>query len=189
MAARSTPRSSTRGSTRSTTRSTARTTTPVPPRTRARSATAKRDAHPTPHVEVLDTAKGSNYAPGRMLIASPRAIDEIVRRVPPGRLLTLPDLRAALAAAHDADYTCPITTGIFLRIAAEAAEEERALGAGDVAPWWRVVRETGQLVDKLPGAGVLQRERLEREGHAMAPGRASVPRVDGLASVRWEPDR
>ena len=155
----------------------------------ARSATAKRDAHPAPHVTTLAVRKGSNYPPGRMLIASPNAIDAIVRRIPHGRVLTLPDLRAALADAHDADYTCPITTGIFLRVAAEAAEEERALGATGAAPWWRVVRETGALIDKLPGAGATQRARLASEGIPCAPGRARIPRIDGLEARRWVPPR
>jgi alkylated DNA nucleotide flippase Atl1 len=138
----------------------------------------RRDAHAAPTVKRLDAPKGRLYPPGAMLIASPLAVDALVRRVPPGRVVTLGALRAALAAAHGADYTCPMTTGIFLRIVAEAAEEERSLGVRRVTPWWRVVRDTGALLDRLPGGPPRQRALLEAEGIVMRVGRTM-----GLAAV------
>ncbi len=166
----------------SATKRTTRAKTPTSP-TRA---IDRRDAHAPPTVKRLDAPKGRLYPPGDMLIASPLAIDALVRRIPHGRVCTLGALRAALAAAHGADYTCPMTTGIFLRIAAEAAEEERAMGVRDVMPWWRVVRDTGALLDKVPGGAARQRVLLEGEGVAMRAGRAAA--VDGIERREWHPD-
>lgn len=127
----------------------------------------------TPHVKVLTTPKGPAYPAGRMLISSPDDIAAVVARVPEGRVLTLGSLRAHLAARHHADYTCQLTTGIFLRDLA---------AVGPVAPWWRVVRDNGALIDKLPG----QAERLAAEGVAVA-GRGKAKRVEGLDARQWDP--
>jgi len=128
----------------------------------------KRDAAPAPRVEVLTEPKGANYPPGRMLISSPREIAAVVAGIARGQVLTLGAVRQQLALAHDADYTCPLTTGIFLRVAAEAAEEE-----GAVLPTWRVVRDDGKLLDKLPGGPSAQAERLRAEGHRVSQRGAS----------------
>lgn len=145
----------------------------------------RRDTYAAPTVEQLDAPKGRLYPPGAMLIASPLAVDALVRRVPRGRVVTLGALRATLAAAHGADYTCPMTTGIFLRIVAEAAEEERTLGARTVTPWWRVVRDTGALLDRLPGGVTRQRALLEAEGVTMRAGRE--PMIAVVSEVAFDP--
>lgn len=46
-----------------------------------------------------------------------------MKRVPPGHVVTINGIREALAGRHGATATCPITTGIFTRIAMEAAVE------------------------------------------------------------------
>jgi hypothetical protein len=102
-----------------------------------------------------------------------------VRRVPAGRVITLSTLRARLARAAKADYTCQLTTGIFWRIAAEAAEEERALGRADVTPWWRVVRDDGALMEKSPGGVTAHARHLRAEGLRIDTTRR-VPRVADL---------
>lgn len=134
-----------------------------------------------PRIVVLTEPKGNAYPPGRMLIASPDTIAAIVQRIPRGQVLRLGDLRAALAAAHDANYTCPMTTGIFLRMLAE--DVDRA-GTGDDMPWWRVVRDNGALLDKLPGGAAGQQQRLERDGIVVPTSKSKrVPAVDELAWV------
>ena len=65
---------------------------------------------------------------GRMVIPAPREVDEVMRRVPRGRLITVNQIRAALARKHRVDTACPITTGIFASIAARAAGEDEAEG-------------------------------------------------------------
>src|SRR5258706_16441178 len=77
------------------------------------------------------------YGPGRMLIPTPMMVDEIIRRVRKGRLITNGIIRAMLAQKMQADITCPLCTGIFIRIAAETAEEDRSSGKARVTPYWR----------------------------------------------------
>ncbi len=151
----------------------------------ARTAVDKRDHADPPRVETLTEAKG-NYPPGKMLISSPIEIDALVRRVPEGRVLTMAALRANLAKAHRADYTCPLTTGIFLRIVAEAAEEERAARGGVVAPYWRVVRDDGALIETLPGGTEAQARRLVAEDVTVL-FLGKVPKVTEVSHFAWIP--
>lgn len=86
-----------------------------------------------------------------MLIATPRMVDEYMRAVPRGERRTVAQMRSELAAAHGADISCPISTSIFARIAAEAALEEVSTRAplSDVTPFWRVIEEDGTVAKKL----------------------------------------
>ncbi|HUI41559.1 MAG TPA: hypothetical protein VL523_06295 [Terriglobia bacterium] len=102
---------------------------------------------------------------GTMLIPRPLDVDALVRAVPRGRLVTVNQIRARLAAEHHADVTCPLTTGIFLRISAEAAEEDRRAGKSRITPYWRVLREGGRLNEKYPVGVVGQAKHLKAEGH------------------------
>ena len=140
----------------------------MPTRTR-KSAVMKRDHAAAPIVKTLTEPMGSNYPPGRMLVASPLAVQEELTSVPSGRVIAAPVLRTRLARRFGADYTCPITTGIFLRVVAEAALEE---ARDREVPVWRVVSENGALLDKLPGGPERQAERLRREGVAVEKRRA-----------------
>lgn len=146
-------------------------------------AIAKRNDTPPPRVEVLTKAKGPNFPAGRMLISSPLEIAAVVERIPKGRVLAMSDLRTSLAKSHKADYTCPLTTGIFLRIVAEAAEAERPLGK-PVTPYWRVVRDDGSLLEKLPGGPTAQADRLTREGVNLLRFR-SKPVVADMEGTAW----
>ena len=104
------------------------------------------------------------FGKGTMLIPRPLDVDALVRKVPRGRLVTVNQIRARLAAEQHADVTCPLTTGIFLRIAAEAAEEDRRAGKSRVTPYWRVLREGGRLNEKYPGGVAGQAAQLRAEG-------------------------
>lgn len=120
---------------------------------------------------------------GKMLIPRPLDLDALVRAIPRGHLATVTQLRERLARDHGADFTCPLTTGIFLRIVAEAAEEQRAEGKPEIAPYWRVVKEDGSLNEKFPGGAEAQAARLREEGHAVLPGRGKKPpRVEDVQS-------
>jgi alkylated DNA nucleotide flippase Atl1 len=107
------------------------------------------------------------FGNGTMLIPTPKLVDELIRRVPKGRLVTVGELRRKLAADFAADVTCPLTTGIFVRIAAEAAEEDRANGRRRITPYWRVVKDDGGLNPKFPGGEQLQARCLRSEGLAI----------------------
>ena len=102
---------------------------------------------------------------GTMLIPRPLDVDAEVRAVRRGRLITTGEIRRRLAKRFGANTACPLCTGIFLRIAAEAAEEDARAGRKQVTPWWRVVGQTGALNPKFPGGAAQQAKRLRAEGH------------------------
>jgi len=104
------------------------------------------------------------FGKGKMLIPTPMLVDKLVRRIPKGKLVTVSELRRKLAADFGADVTCPLTTGIFVRIAAEAAEEDRANGRRRIAPYWRVVKDDGSLNPKFPGGEKQQSQCLRDDG-------------------------
>ena len=147
-----------------------------------KSAVQKRDSAPPPFVQPVVSSKSKAFPPGNMLIASPLELQAVIQRIPAGSVLTLNALRDYLARKWHADYTCPLTTGIFLRVVAEAAEEE-----GNGVPYWRVVRGDGRLTVLLPGGEAGQAERLREEGvRSVAVGKTGR-RVADLAAVTWQP--
>ena len=101
---------------------------------------------------------------GKMLIPTPKLVDELIRKIPKGKLVTVSDLRRKLAAEFAVEVTCPLTTGIFIRIAAEAAEEDRTNGARRITPYWRVIKDDGRLNPKFPGGVAQQNRYLRLEG-------------------------
>jgi len=104
---------------------------------------------------------------GRMLVPTPLLVAGALRRVPRGRLITPAALRTRLARRAGADFTCPMTTGIFLNILAGATEEALADGRRAVAPYWRVVDEQGFLPSKFPPGRARQAAHLRTEGHGI----------------------
>jgi len=121
--------------------------------------------------KVVDNPRGR----GRMLIPRPLDLDALVRQVQRGKLATVDQIRERLARDSGADLTCPLTTGIFLRISAEAAVEDASRGETNITPYWRVIKGDGSLNEKLPGGIEAQAARLREEGHAIEPGKGKKP--------------
>jgi alkylated DNA nucleotide flippase Atl1 len=88
----------------------------------------------------------------------------IMKRVPRGRLITVNEIRNALARKHGATIGCPITTGIFAMIAAHVAREELGEGRARGTPCWRTLKSDGEINPKYPGGIEDQKARLESEG-------------------------
>jgi len=107
----------------------------------------------------------SKDLPETMVIPSALEVDQVMRRVPKGRLVTISEIRASLARKHGTDIACPMTTGIFAWIAAHAAEEARAAGDRNVTPYWRTLKTGGELNPKYPGGIPALRKLLASEGH------------------------
>lgn len=102
--------------------------------------------------------------PGDSVVLAPGTeVDEIMRGVPEGRLITINGICGRLAKRHGTRYCCTLTTGIFIVTAAHAAEERRAAG-GPVTPYWRTVKVGGLLNEKFPGGAGAQKLALEGEG-------------------------
>ena len=116
---------------------------------------------------------------GRMLIPKPLDVDALIRKVKIGKLVTQEQIREKLAKDFKVNVTCPITTGIFVRIAAEAAEENLRNGRKQITPYWRVIKGDGRLNEKFPGGVRVQAGRLKREGHHIQSGKGkNPPRVE-----------
>ena len=106
-----------------------------------------------------------------MFFAPPLAYDALMRRVPWGRLTTVGYMREYLARQNHADFTDPITAGIFVSIAAWASFQRE----GDETPYWRTLKANGELNPKYPGGVQAQKARLEAEGHTiLQKGRTNI---------------
>lgn len=121
--------------------------------------------HPT--VAPVTGKLSKRWGTGTMVIPAPIEVDEIMRSVRKGKLITIDGIRKRLAAKHEADFACPITTGIFAWIAAHAAEEAELEGKRRITPYWRTLKAGGELNPKYPGGLENVRSRLEAEGHAV----------------------
>lgn len=125
-----------------------------------------------PKVQIVtDEATVKKYGGQRMYFAPPMTYDEIMKQVPQGKLLTVGDIRSYLAQQNGADFTDPITAGIFVSIAAWASHQRTE----HKTPYWRTLKAKGELNPKYPGGIDAQREKLEAEGHTvMAKGRKKI---------------
>jgi alkylated DNA nucleotide flippase Atl1 len=133
------------------------------------------------------------WGTGTMVIPAPLEVDAIMRRVPKGKLITISEIRAALAKKHGVEVCCPITTGIFAWIAANAAAEAAADSAAKTNsrakknPYWRTLKTGGELNPKYPGGITQLRKLLAAEGHKVIPKGKRFFVADfeaSLASVR-----
>jgi hypothetical protein len=135
----------------------------------------KMDNPKLPQVVALPPRMNHGVAKGTMLLPSPHEVDACIRTVRKGRLITVSQIRQTLAQQYAADTSCPLVTGIFVRIAAEAAEEDAAEGKIKITPYWRVVKDDGSLNPKFPGGVERQEERLRDEGHRIVAGKGKRP--------------
>ncbi|WP_440635306.1 MULTISPECIES: hypothetical protein [unclassified Candidatus Pelagibacter] len=86
-----------------------------------------------------------------MLVSSPSSIANFIKKIPKGKKKTVVEMRNALAKKAKANKTCPVSTGIFLRIAIEASLEEqskRKLKKPNL-PFWRIIDEKTAVAKKL----------------------------------------
>jgi alkylated DNA nucleotide flippase Atl1 len=120
-----------------------------------------------PKVEKISAKMSKRWGAGTgtVVIPAPKEVDEIMRKVPKGKVITINEIRSALARRHSATIGCPITTGIFAHIAAQAAEEAAQEGRQRITPYWRTLKTGGVLNEKYPGGIARQRKRLQSEGH------------------------
>jgi hypothetical protein len=115
---------------------------------RRKSWTDKFEAPAEPIVKPCPVAIAGMRPGQMMLIPTPKLIDAFIRSLPPGRSVSVKEMREGLARQHGAETTCPINTGFHLRTVAEAAME-RAAGHPPETPFWRVIDETSPVFAKL----------------------------------------
>jgi len=118
-----------------------------------------------PKVIVIDDKMSKKWGTGTCVIPAPIEVDEIMKKVPKGKLITINEIRQILAKKHKATIGCPITTGIFAWISANAADEVAKEGKKRITPYWRTLKTGGIINEKYPGGVKDQRKLLEKEGH------------------------
>ncbi|MDI6847691.1 MAG: MGMT family protein [Candidatus Bathyarchaeia archaeon] len=123
-----------------------------------------KDSKGLPKVERITDKMSKRWGTGTVVIPAPMEVDEIMRRVPEGKLITINEISLALAKRHGATIGCPMTTGIFAWIAANAAEEQRQKGEKEITPYWRTLKTGGVINPKYPGGVEAQKKLLEKEG-------------------------
>ena len=125
-----------------------------------------------PKIQILkDQASIQKSAGEKRYFAPPMAYDALMRQVPQGKLLTVGAMREHLAKKAGADFTDPITAGIFVSIAAWASHQREQ----DKTPYWRTLKANGALNEKYPGGAQAQKEKLEAEGHVvLQKGRKNI---------------
>ena len=117
-----------------------------------------------PKVEIADKKFGDVPVGATMFVGTPEIVDAYIRNLPAGMPASLQQMRKDLAADNNAEYSCPITAGIFLRIVAEAAYEEYLAGKSikNIAPFWRMIDRKAPVVKKLTfGTGFIAAQRAK----------------------------
>lgn len=112
---------------------------------------------------VKDEKTIKKYGGTKMLFAPPIYYDELMKKVPKGKLITVGQMRDYLAKKNNADFTDPMTAGIFVNIVAWASYQRNE----DITPYWRTLKSDGELNMKYPEAIELQKRLLEDEGHTI----------------------
>ena len=120
---------------------------------------------------ITDEKSIEKYGGNRMYFAPPIDYDRVMREVPYGKVTTVGEIRDYFAKLSGADFTEPITAGIFVSIAAWASVQRTQ----DPTPWWRTLKAHGELNPKYPGGIEAQRQKLEAEGHTvLQKGRKNI---------------
>lgn len=117
-----------------------------------------------PKIKVINDEKTiKKYGGTRMFLAPPLYYEKLMRKVPKGELITVGQIREYLAKENNADFTCPLTAGIFINIVAWASYQRKE----DITPYWRTLKTNGELNNKYPEGIELQKRLLEEEGHTI----------------------
>ncbi len=119
-----------------------------------------------PVVEITDKKFADIPEGSKMLIATPKVVDDYVKQIPKGKHTSLQQMRKDLAAEFNAAYTCPITSGIFLRIVSELAYEHYQNGTPlkKITPFWRMIDKKAPLAKKLSFGYEFVAEQRKNEG-------------------------
>ena len=123
------------------------------------------DSKNLPKIQAITEEMSKRWGEGTFVIPAPLEVDELMKSVPEGKVITAEIIRSKLARKHGTTMTCPLTTGIFTWVAAHAAEEAEKEGKKDITPYWRTLKAKGELNTKFPGGIERQVELLEKEGH------------------------
>lgn len=117
-----------------------------------------------PKIQIVTDPKTiEKYGGNKMYFAPPIDYDRAMRNVPNGKVTTVGNIREYFAKQNGADFTEPMTAGIFVTIAAWASYQRNE----NETPYWRTLKTDGELNARYPGGIEVQKEKLESEGHTV----------------------
>ena len=130
------------------------------------------DSKDMPKFQIITDKKSiEKYGGSRMYFAPPIDYDKAMKQIPYGKVITVGKIREYFAKLNGADFTEPITAGVFVSIAAWASHQR----IDDETPWWRTLKTNSELNHKYPGGIEAQKEKLEAEGHCIIQkGRTNI---------------
>lgn len=130
------------------------------------------DSKDMPKVQTITDLKSiEKYGGNKMYFAPPIDYDRVMKEIPYGKVTTVGQIREHFAKLSGADFTEPITAGIFVSIAAWASDQR----SDDETPYWRTLKANGELNPKYPGGVEAQKEKLQAEGHVIIQkGRTNI---------------
>lgn len=100
----------------------------------------------------------------RLLLPAPLLVAEEIARVPAGATLSVSQLRSQLAKRLGAERTCPLMTGMFVKILAGVVAEDLAQRRQPRWPVWRLVNDNGTLSTTWPLDALYRATKLREEG-------------------------
>ena len=118
-----------------------------------------------PKIKTIPRKLSKSWGKGRFVLPFPPEVNTLMKRVPKGKLTTINEIRRKLAKKYKTTTACPIVTGIFAWISANAAEEDIKDGRKKVTPYWRTIKSDGKINEKYPGGISLQKKKLVNEKH------------------------
>ena len=122
-----------------------------------------------PKIKTIPRELNKSWGKGRFVLPPPLEVNALMKRVPKGKLTTINEIRRKLAKKYKTTTACPIVTGIFAWISANAAEEDIKDGRKKVTPYWRTIKSDGKINEKYPGGISLQKKKLVNEKHEIVP--------------------
>lgn len=123
------------------------------------------DCKDLPKVSKIEGKMSKRWGTGTCVIPAPMEVNEVMRAVPKGKLITTKEIQREIAEKHKTTMACPMCCGIFAWIAAHAANEAEIGSAKQITPYWRTLKTGGELNSKFPGGVEALKVRLEAEGH------------------------
>ncbi len=115
------------------------------------------DSKDMPKFQIITDQKSiEKYGGSKMYFAPPVDYDRVMKKVPYGKVITVGTIRDYFAKQSGADFTEPITAGIFVSIVAWASYQRTE----EETPYCRTLKANGELNPKYPGGISSQKESL-----------------------------
>ena len=117
----------------------------------AKSAKEHLNSDKQPKMVVLDKDFAGVKKGQKLFVATPKIVDDYIRKIPYGETRTIERMRRELARRRKGDATCPVSSAIFIRISAQSAVDDLENGktTSEVTPFWRLLTSEDKIAKKL----------------------------------------